>query len=196
LVDHTSGQGPKVTHMRGLLLMKSLENLRAAGLFERYADTLAPSLRSQVEFTLAASWAPIALCEEHYAACDRLGLGESEIEQLGTQMAESIATTMMASLLKSTRQAGLENQWTALKQCARFWDRAYLGGGVTLIQAGPKDSIMEFHGTPLAKSRHWRMGARAFWLGIGQSITRTVYIRLVSPREPDPHRIAFAASWV
>jgi hypothetical protein len=196
LVDHTSAQGPKVTHMRGILLVKSIENLRAAGLFERYVSTLDSALREQVEFALATSWVPIELCAEHYAACDRLELNDSEIERLGALMAESIGKTMMSVILKATRQAGVESVWPALKQCARFWDRSYVGGGVTLMQAGPKDSVMEFHGLSLVKSRHWRMGARAFWLGIAQVTSRSAYVRLVPPRAADPLRIAFAGSWV
>jgi hypothetical protein len=196
LVDHMSSQGPKVTHMRGILLVKSIENLRSAGLFERYAGTIEASLREQVEFSLASSWVPIELCEEHYAACDRLGLGDAEIERLGVLMAQEIGNTMMSVLLKSTRQAGVESNWSALKQCGRFWDRSYIGGGVTLLQAGPKDSIIEFHGISLAKSRHWRMASRAFWLGLGQITTRSAYVKLTLPREADAHRIAFAGSWV
>jgi hypothetical protein len=196
LVDHTSAEGPKVTHMRGILLVKSVENLRGAGLFERYARIIDPALRERVEFALASSWVPIELCEEHYAACDRLGLTDSEIERLGALMAESISNTMMSVILKATRQAGVESVWPALKQCGRFWDRSYRGGGVVLMQAGPKDSVMEFHGLSLAKSRHWRMGARAFWLAIAQVTSRTAYVRLVPPRASDPLRVAFAGSWV
>jgi hypothetical protein len=196
LVDHMSSQGPKVTHMRGILLVKSVDNLRASGLFERYAAVLPPELREQVEFALAASWVSIDLCEAHYAACDRLGLSDSEVERLGGLMAQGIGNTMMSTLLKTTRQAGVESNWTALKQCGRFWDRSYLGGGVTLMQVGPKDSLMEFHGIPLAKSRHWRMGARAFWLGIAQITARSAYVRLTAPREADAQRVAFAGSWV
>jgi hypothetical protein len=196
LVDHMSSQGPRVTHMRGLLLVKSVENLRAAGLYARYAAILDPIVREQVEFSLAASWVPIDVCEQHYAACDRLGLNDSEIERLGALMAEGIGNTMMSALLKSTRAAGVESNWTALKQCGRFWDRTHIGGGVTLMQVGPKDSIMEYHGISLAKSRHWRMGARTFWLGIARLAARSAYVRLIPPREADPNRVAFSGSWV
>jgi hypothetical protein len=196
LVDHTSSHGAAVTHMRGMLLVKSVENLRKAGLFERYAVNLTPKLREQIEFTLAASWVSVDICEAHYAACDRLALSESEIERLGEMMGEDIGGTMMSVIIKTTRGAGVESTWAALKQCGRFWDRAYQGGGVTLLQAGPKDSVMEFHGLPLAKSRHWRMGSRAFWLGLSRLTARTAYVKLVRPREPDPNRVAIAGSWV
>lgn len=196
LVDHTSSHGRVVTHIRGIMLVKSVENLRKAGHFERYAAHASPALRQTIEFTLAASWVPIDVCEAHYAACDQLGLSESEIERLGEMLGEEIGASMMGLLLKSTRSAGVESTWASLKQCGRFWDRAYQGGGVTLLQAGPKDSVMEYHGISLAKSRHWRMGARAFWLGISRLAARKAYVKLVRPREADAHRIAFAGSWV
>jgi hypothetical protein len=196
LVDHTSSHGAEVTQIRGILLVKSVENLRAAGLFERYAAQLTPSLREQVEFAIASSWIPIEVAEEHYAACDRLGLTEQEIDRLGTLMAGSIGGTLMSALIKTTRGAGLDGMWTALKQCDRLWDRRYIGGGVTVIQTGPKDLILENHGISLAKSRHWRSGLRSYWLALGKLMTNVVYITPVRARQPHPHRVALAGSWV
>lgn len=196
LVDHMSSHGTKVTHVRGILLVKSLENMRQAGFYERYKSIGGTALRERVESILASSWAPIELCEQHYDVCDRMQLSDPEVERLGESMGQGIGSTTMALLLKSTRRAGVESNWSALKQCDRFWDRSYLGGGVTLLKVGPKDSIMEYHGIPLAKSRYWRTGARAFWLGIAQLTARSAYVRLARPRSPSPDRIAFAGSWV
>ncbi len=191
-----SSQGPKVTHMRGLLLVKSVDNLRAAGLFERYAEGLDPTYKHQVLFTLASSWVPIEICDAHYAACDRMGLADSEIDRLGGLMSEGIAGTLMSAMLKATRRAGGESYWAALKQCGRIWDRSFLGGGVTLLQAGPKDSLLEHHGLSLVKSRYWCVAARAFWASVAEMTSRKAYVKIVPPHKPDPNSIAFAGSWV
>jgi hypothetical protein len=196
VVDYLSSHGPEVSQIRGILLVKSLENLRAAGLFERYAAQLSPSSREQMESTIASSWIPIDVADEHYAACDRLNLTDAEIERLGQLMAGSLSSTLMSALLKTTRHAGLEGMWTAMKQTDRLWDRMYMGGGVTVIKTGPKDLILENHGISLAKSRHWRNGFRAYWLALGKLVTNVVYITPVRPRQPHPHRVAIAGSWV
>ena len=196
VVDHQSSHGPEVTHIRGIVLVKSLENLRKAELFERYAAELDSSVRAQIEGAMASSWIPVGLAEEHYAACDRLALNEATIERLGALMAESMDNTVMSTLLKTTRQAGVESMWSALKQCDRLWDRLYQGGRTTLLQLGPKDLILEHHGIPLAKSRHFRAGLRAYWVALGQMMTKVVYVKLVRPRMAHPHSIALSGSWV
>ncbi|HEX6242418.1 MAG TPA: hypothetical protein VFZ61_16010 [Polyangiales bacterium] len=196
VVDHQSSHGPEVTHIRGILLVKSLENLRKAELFERYAAELSDTLRNQIEGTMATSWVPVELAEEHYAACDRLALNEPTIERLGALMAESMDSSVMSTLLKTTRQAGVESMWSALKQTDRLWDRLYQGGKTTLLQLGPKDLILEHHGISLAKSRHFRAGLRAYWVALGQMMTKVVYVKLIRPRVPHPHSIALAGSWV
>jgi hypothetical protein len=86
--------------------------------------------------------------------------------------------------------------WTILKQNDRLWDRMYQGGGVTVIKAGPKDLILENHGISLAESRHFRAAYRAYWVALGRLSAKSVYVKLIAPREPHPHRIAFAGSWV
>ncbi len=195
LIDHVSSHGPTVSCIRGILLVKSVENLRQAGLFERYARELESGYREQLEFAIAASWLPIAVGEAHYAACDRMQLGDAEIEHLGRLMAVSMGSTLMSTLLKVTRQAGVENMWSALKQNDRIWDRMYQGGAVTLIQTGPKDLMLEHRGIPLAQSSYWRAALRAYWLALGKLMTNAVYVKQIRPRHAHPHSVAFAGSW-
>lgn len=196
VVDHQSSHGPAVTHIRGILLVKSLENLRKAELYERYVQALDPAQREQVLGAMATSWVPVEAAEMHYAACDRLALDEPMIDRLGALMAESMNATVMSSLLKATRQAGVESMWSALKQCDRLWDRMYMGGKTVVLKLGPKDLVVEHYGIPLAKSRHFRAGLRAYWLALGQMMTKVTYVKIVRPRLPDPNGIALAGSWV
>lgn len=196
LLDHVSRHGPTVTHIRGVVLLKSVENLRKAGLFERYAAALDPAYREQIEAALASSWLPLAVAEAHYAACDGMRLGDAEIDRLGALMAEGMSNALFSMLIKVTRQAGVESMWSALKQNDRIWDRMYQGGQVTIIQTGPKDLITENRGISLAQSRYWRCGLRAYWMALGKLMTNVVYVKSIPPREPHPHSVAFAGSWV
>jgi hypothetical protein len=196
VVDHVSAHGPNVTHMRGIVLVKSIENLRLAGLEERYLRELEPDLHEPMRFLIAASWVPIDLAMAHYAACDRMRLDDRATEELGSLMANSMGGTLFNSLLRTTRNAGIESLWSVLKQNDRLWDRMYQGGGVTVIKTGPKDLVLENHGISLATSRHFRAAYRAYWIGLGRLLARVAYVKLIAPREPHPHRIAFAGSWV
>lgn len=196
MVDHVSPHGPNVTHIRGLILTKSMENLVRAGLHERYLRELEPELHQPMRFVIASSWVPIGLARAHYVACDRMKLGDRATEELGSLMAASMSSTLFASLLRTVRSAGLDSLWTVLKQNDRLWDRMYQGGGVTVIKLGPKDLILENHGISLAESRHFRAGYRAYWSALGALVAKAAYVKLVAPREPHPHRIAIAGSWV
>jgi hypothetical protein len=196
VVDHVSAHGPSVTHIRGLILTKSIENLTQAGLSERYLRELPSDLHETMRFVIASSWVPIELARAHYEACDRMKLGDRTTEELGELMAASMSGTLFASLLRTTRSAGMESLWTALRQNDRLWDRMYQGGGVTVIKLGPKDLILENHGISLAESRHFRAAYRAYWLALGRLFAKAVFVKLVAPREAHPHRIALAGSWV
>jgi hypothetical protein len=196
VVDHVSPHGPNVTHIRGIVLTKSIENLTRAGLLDRYLRELDPQLHEPMRFVIAASWVPIDLGRAHYDACDRMRLGDRTTEELGELMAASMGGTLFASLLRATRNAGMESLWTVLKQNDRLWDRMYQGGGVTVIKLGPKDLVLENHGISLAESRHFRAAYRAYWVALGRLFAKAAYVKIVAPREPHPHRIAMAGSWV
>jgi hypothetical protein len=196
VVDHVSPHGPNVTHMRGIVLTKSMENLVRAGLKDRYLRELDPELHEPMRFVIASSWVPIDLARAHYDACDRMRLGDRTTEELGELMAASMGGTLFASLLRATRSAGMESLWTVLKQNDRLWDRMYQGGGVTVIKHGPKDLTLENHGISLAESRHFRAAYRAYWVALGRLFAKAAYVKMVAPREPHPHRIALSGSWV
>lgn len=196
MVDYVSPHGPNVTHIRGIILTKSMENLVQAGLHERYLKELEPELHESMRFVIAASWVPIELARAHYEACDRMRLGDRTTDDLGSRMAASMSGPLFASLLRATRSAGMESLWTVLKQKDRLWDRMYQGGGVTVIKVGPKDLILENHGISLAESRHFKAAYRAYWSALGALFAKAAHVKFVSPREPHPHRIAIAGSWV
>jgi hypothetical protein len=114
VVDHVSPHGPNVTHIRGIILTKSMENLVGAGLHERYLRELEPELHEPMRFVIAASWVPIELARAHYAACDRMKLGDRATEELGSLMAASMSSTLFASLLRAVWSTGLASLGTVL----------------------------------------------------------------------------------
>lgn len=82
LCDHRSQGSPAVTHVRGTVLISSLQMLKQMGLYERYLENLAKTWRDEVLFAIALSWVPVVVADAHYAACDALRLGAHELTRL------------------------------------------------------------------------------------------------------------------
>lgn len=196
LIDHLHPEQSSVTHVKGLILVNSLDNLKRAGQFERYQVLLPEAHREAVLYAIAASWVPIAAAVAHYEACDQLMLSDAELERTGTLVAQRIAETFLGTLFRSTRKAGMEAYWFVVKQSDRLWERAYQGGGCTVIQTGPKDVTVEWHGLPLVTSRHFRVAQRYYSRALASLFCSRAFVNTVRPRVAHPHRLATAVSWV
>jgi hypothetical protein len=196
ILDYTSPFGSNATHMRGTMLVNSLDNLRALGLYERYLDKLPASHRDVIPFTIAASWIPIDIALVHYETCDALGLDDDQLRQLGEMMAKRVADTFLGTVLRASRNAGVEGIWSALKQNHRLLERMYQGGAMSVLRTGPKDFVLENRGLPIVTSRHWRAAYVHYMNAVSSMFTKVAYIKLARPQVPHPHSIAIACSWV
>ena len=196
ILDYTSPSGPNTTHMRGTLLVNSLDNLRALGLYERYLALLPKTHSDVIPYTIAASWIPIHVALAHYETCDALGLDDNQLRQMGKMMAKRVADTFLGTMLRATRDAGVAGLWTALKQNHRLLERMYQGGGMAVLKTGPKDLILENTGLPIVTSRYWRAVYVHYMNDICGMFTKVAYVQLARPRVPHPHSIAIAGSWV
>ena len=196
VLDYVSPLGPNVTHMRGTLLVNSLDNLRTLGLYDRYLEALPPSHQEVIPYTIAASWIPIDIALIHYETCDAIGLSEEQLEKMGEMMATRVADTFLATVLRTTRNAGVESFWTALSQNHRLLERMYQGGGMAVLKTGPKDLILENTGLPVVTSRYWRQVYVYYMKAVSGLFTKVAYAKLVQPRVAHVHSIAVACSWV
>ena len=196
LVEHMSSVGPTITHVRGLMLVNVLNNLRAVGMFEEYARVMPPMHLEVVTQTMATTWVPVAHLLAHYEACDRLPLTQEHINVFGQRTAQSVTDTFLGLALQRVRMLGVDGVKPALAQISRLHERLYQGGGCTVLDAGPKDVVIEIHGFPFAGSRTFRSAWVAYLRSVCDSFAKTAYVKLVRPREPHPHRAAAAGSWV
>jgi hypothetical protein len=115
----------------------------------------------------------------------------------GPALGGYILDNLFASVLRAARNAGAEaGAWMCLKHADRVWSRVYQGGGVSVIQAGPKDAIVEVHGLPFAESPTFRMMHTAFVRGIVMMVSRTCVAKVTRAREPRKGTLAIALSWV
>lgn len=196
IADHRSAAGPVVTHVRGALIVSSLGVLRELGRFARYSELLDPAYREDVITALALSWVPIDVALAHYRACDALDFGPAELAQIAQVLSTRYADSIFGTMLRTSRQVGLDAPWLALRSQGRFWDRVYVGGGVRAYRLGPKDAHLEQQGLPLAQIAYFREAHRLWLQAIGGLFAKTVHVRLVRPREPGPNTMALAGSWV
>jgi hypothetical protein len=196
IVEHVSAQGPNVTHVRGMLLVTGRENLRELGVFEQYERLLPQSQRDAVLYALASSWVPIEVALAHYRTCDQLELDPAQIARLGALSATRIIDTLFGRALKMAQELGAASFWRLLEQNGRMYDRMYQGGGVTVLQIGPKDMWLENNGQPLASCRFWRSLYLAYMESMGRAFAKASYVHLARPRSPASHAIAITGSWV
>lgn len=196
VLEHVSESGPTATHARGTLISGSQQNLRELGVYEQYLELLPRSAREKLTCVLAASWIPIELALTHYQTCEALQLETEQVRRVGELTAARMVKTFAGAAMRVVRSAGADSYWLLLKNNDRFYDRLYQGGGVTLLQTGPKDLVLENHGQPLAACRFWRTAYLAYMEAFGRAFAKVSFVKLVHPRIPGPHSIAVAGSWV
>jgi len=194
--DHQSAGGPRVTQVRGTLLVSSLQTLRDAGHYERYLEQLAEPYREQVLYAIALSWVPVEVAIAHYAACDALSLPDHELDNIGQLVAARLAETFLSSILQASRGAGIDAPWVALRSQARVWDRIYVGGGVKVWRAGPKDAVAEFYGLPLAQFHYFRVAYCSYYRGLANMFVRSAHVKPIRAQKPRPDTLAIMGSWV
>ena len=178
------------------MLASSLHVIREAGHFDSYERLLAPEHRDAVIYALAMSWIPVEIANAHYRACDALALDDAELARIGTMVAARYADTIFGTILRTSRQVGIEAPWMALRAQARIWDRVYVGGSICIYRTGLKDGISEIKGLPLLEFRYFRATYMAWFKAIGDLLVKKLYLRVQRSKEPHPHTITVAGSWV
>ena len=197
LLEHVSPRGPKVTDVRGGLVLQSLKLLRDVGLYDAYAEALPPEHRETLLEALAASWISAPALVAHFRVVDALVPSDAQLARLGELLGKQIMDSLFASLIRTARSAGAEaGIWLALKQVDRIWNRMYQGGGVAVLQTGPKDAIFEVHGVPVASSRYFRLSHGAFVRASVLMVARVCVVKEVPPRRASPDNLAISISWV
>ncbi len=185
---------PPATHVRGSVVLASMRGLRARGLYDRYAAALDADLRDTVLGLTAGTWHPVDLAVRHYAACDRLGLDEALIAQLGAESGAFLNASVVSVLLRFTRELG-GTPWGAIVHIERLRERLWQGGAFTVVKLGPKEARIEWYGQPCARWPYYRLAFGAFMAGILRPLSLTVQVRPLT-RQCTDTTLAYALSWV
>ena len=191
LVDYQSPHGLEVTHIRGVLLVNALQNLRGWGLYPRYEELMPPESLAIISSTIASSWVPMEIAMQYYGVVDALGVSDYQLQQAGEALAQRIVDTFLRSTLRSGRKEGFESFVAMLTQHnPRLWERMYQGGGFRLTRYGASELGLEDRGNPLDTFRMIRVGYQAYMKTLAQLYCDQLNVTQEAPRASDPQRLA------
>jgi hypothetical protein len=193
VVDHSSKFGAELLHVRGSLLVSSLQTLREVDLFDRYLTCLPTQHHESVLFALASSWLPRETAMAHYAACDAMNLDDRELGAIAQRVCNRIMGTFVSTLLRGARPSGANVAAIALPAYARIYDRILQGGRVQVHMTGPKDAVIETRGIAMFRYRYFRVGYTGLVRGAGLMMTKAFYVRELSATDS---ATKVALSWV
>ncbi len=192
LAEYSSPQGPRVSQVRGSLIVSSLETLREVGLFDRYLRELPLALQDEVPFVLASSWVSVDLAMGHYAACEGMNLNDEELDEIGRHVAHRIMGTFLATLVRSARKVAAPSL-VPLAQYPRLWERLMIGGSCRVLHRGMKDARIESNGLPMFRYRYFRVAYTGLIRGAGSVFRSGLHARQVRASDDS---LVLDVSWV
>ena len=182
------------THVRGSLLLSSVQALRAAGLFDRYVAALNPAAETAIFSSPASHWHPMKIATDHYLACEALNLTIAQQVDLGHQVSDRVQGTFLGLLLRTARRMGV-SPWAVLNNVDRIWDRVLKGGGgAQVIKMSAQSAHCKLAGLPVIDVPYLRNAWRgAFLAAIEPFCTRVTVTEVVEARRPGV--VVYALSW-
>ena len=169
------------THYRSTWIVSSVQSLRSAGHFDRYAALLPPAMKSEILDAVAGVWMPMPVAHAHYAACDALGLSTDEQLAMGASVGERAQGNVLSTVVRAARGAGV-TPWTIMVQFQRLYARGVDGGSVAVYKLGPKDARTEFVGCELFDIDYFRHAYRGVFHGIMSLFCKKAYIHEATKR--------------
>lgn len=196
LLDYMSAESPTITHVRGIMVVNAMSNLRGYGVYDEYARRMPASKMEELSGAIASSWIPVELLLEHYKLAATLDVPDDAITKMGEILAQRISDTFFGLSLRAAKSAGMNGTEFFLSKNDRIFQRMYRGGGCTVLKHGPKDLVLEDHGNPLVEFPLFRVGYQAYMNKLTKILSKAAFVKQVKPREPHPWRLATRFSWV
>jgi hypothetical protein len=185
---------PPVTAVRGMLLVSSLQALRACGKYDEYLKRLPAELHEPILTAVAGATVELSIATRHYQTCDSLGLTPEEVQQNGKRVGEKVNASMLATAAALARGAGV-TPWVGLQAMSKLWARLFDGGNLCILKVGPKDARVIVEKVSLARIAYFRHS----FIGVNyvgfELFTRRVVVQdRYSPKTPEV--LEYQASWV
>lgn len=197
ITDFVSPEGAQVLGVRCTLLRGALELYREMGVYDAFVAALPRSEHDCILNSLVTSWVPADSVRSFYDASDRLFASDVELARMGEVLGDRISNSLFGALLRPLRSSGIDVMVTqALPHAERLWGRLYRGGGMVIVQTGPKDLVFEARGLPNANSRAFRVAHTAFFRGMYMTVAKACVVKPVVSKLPRSDRYAISVSWV
>jgi hypothetical protein len=184
---------PTVREVKSALVTSSLQAIRQRGLNDAYFEHLDKSAHNAIRGLTASDWIPIDLAMTHYRALQSLVPDETTQIAIGREVADRIFRTVVGTLARLATSAGF-TPWTGLAKCGALWDRAFRGGGVSVVRLGPKEAKLDAVKLPLLDIPYFRVAFRGALVANCELLSkRTAFVREV---KHGPQSVTLRASWV
>ncbi len=193
LLDYVHPDGPRVTHMRGLLLVNAINNLKSWGVYDRYLEALSEKDRDWLVSTIVTSWVPIEAAELHYRTASQLNIPNSTIEDAGRRMAVRVAEMYLSPAIKSGR--AVEAFAAVMAKNDKMWERMYQGGACLVVRLGPAAFQLEDYGNPLVQYHPFRHAYAAYMSTLASLFRKSARVYETDPSRPDEPALATRFSW-
>jgi AraC-like DNA-binding protein len=136
-------------------------------------------------------WLPPHLPLAHYRACDALRLPATDQIEIGRQVGSKIQGTFLGTLAAVAKQAGA-SPWSFLGQFNRLFERLAVGGGVSVLRLGPKESVIEIHRVPIFQVSYFATAWRGVMQGLCELFSTRTYVKL---GHVEPEKASYSISW-
>jgi hypothetical protein len=178
---------------RSTVILASASTVRAIGRWDDYVAAIPADSRDAIVGAVAGTWIPFDLAAHHYAACDALGLSPDAIAANGRRTFENVGGTLFGTILRMAKSAGV-TPWSFIEQLPRFWSRSYDGGGIEIVQVGPKEARIRVVSVSLIDSPYFRHALRGLLGAVMERFCTKAYVH--EPHVPrPPATVTFRLQW-
>jgi hypothetical protein len=184
---------PIVSKVRGSLLIASREHVGTMPeAIDAYEAALDRADRAALQRCMASEWVPVELAIAHYAALDALRLSISDVRAIGELVARRVHDSPFFPVLRLAMSAGATPA-SALVLMPRLWTRMFVGGGVGIMRAGPKDLLVRAYKNPLFHSTYFRHAAAGHVRLAAQVFATQAYVNMMP--QVLPESCSYRVSW-
>jgi hypothetical protein len=185
--------GRAIEQVSGRLLATSLRGMRDRGLEDRYFGELDESLQATLRSVSARDWLDVSVAVAHYRTMEALIPLRADQLEIGRALATQRRNSyLLAAVTTAIRTSGI-SPLTVLRRSPRVWNRLFRGGGVELVQEGPREARLVLHAEPLGRIGYFQAALQGVLLAALEIVAKAPSVRFAP--EPDPGVFALIASW-
>lgn len=161
IVPHDAKRGP-LLGVRRMLIHSSLTQLQAIGVYDKYSAVIDSATLTSITNMIGPGWIPAELATTHYEACDKLGLEEEQVQELGARSGENIGSALLVAATQIPDMKTEQSTWSMIAAFSRMGRRMYDGSSAQYVKLGPHELQIEYVGNPLFSTAYYRSGYLGF----------------------------------